>query len=141
MNVDKVMNREVPICRPTDSVETALRKLMSSSLDALPVVSRQGRLVGVVTAVAARNAVRRWSTASHAMSIEDVMERKAPSCRPTDALGDAEATLSHYGTSSISVIDDDGKFLGLLFATDAPFTAAAMRAAAKKAPRSALRAA
>jgi CBS-domain-containing membrane protein len=141
MNVEKVMNREVPICRPTDSVETALRKLMASSLDALPVVNRQGRLVGVVTAEAARNAVRRWSTASHAKSIEDVMERKAPSCRRTDALGDAEATLSHYGTSSISVIDDDGKFLGLLFAMDAPFTAAALRAAAKKAPRGALQAA
>ncbi|MDX2023485.1 MAG: CBS domain-containing protein [Deltaproteobacteria bacterium] len=140
MNVDKVMNRKVPVCRPTDSVETALRKMMDHRLDSLPVVSRQGRLVGMVAADAARGALRRWSTASHAMSIEDVMARKAPSCRPTDALGDAEATLSHYGTSSIAVIDDGGQFLGLLFAMDAPFTAAALKAA-KKVTANGLRAA
>lgn len=141
MNVNKVMNREVPICRPTETVEAALRRMMESSLDALPVVDRQGRLVGVLSADAARSAVRRWSDASHAMSIEHVMARKAPSCRPSDALGDAEASLSHYGTSSISVINDDGRFLGLLFAVDAPFTAAARRAAAKKLARPSLLAA
>ena len=124
MNVDKLMNREVPICRPTESVEAALRRMMENSLDTLPVVDRHGRLVGVLSAEVARSAVRRWSDASHAMSIEHVMARQAPSCRPSDALGDAEASLSHYGTSSISVVNDDGRFLGLLFAVDAPFTAA-----------------
>lgn len=140
MNVQKVMNKEVPVCRPYDPVDSVLRKMLDGALETLPVVDRRGRLVGVVTAEAARSAVRRWSGASHAMPVETVMSRRAPSCRPSDTLSDAETTLEHYGADSIPVIDDDGNFLGLLFATDAPFTAA-LRAAAKKAPARALRAA
>lgn len=139
MNVEKVMNREVPVCRPYDPVDSALRKMLDRALETLPVVDRQGRLVGVVSAEAARSAVRRWSGASHAMPVETVMARRAPSCRPSDTLSDAETTLEHYGASSIPVIDDHGNFLGLLYAEDAPFTAALR--AAKKTPRREMRAA
>lgn len=124
MNVEKVMNREVPVCRPYDPVDSALRKMLDGALETLPVVDRQGRLVGVVSAEAARSAVRRWSGASHAMPVETVMAKRAPSCRPSDTLSDAETTLEHYGVASIPVIDDHGHFLGLLCAEDAPFTAA-----------------
>jgi CBS domain-containing protein len=141
MNVDKVMNKEVPVCRPYDAVDSALRKMLDKALETLPVVDRRGRLVGVVTAEAARTAIRRWSGASHAMAVETVMARRAPSCRPSDTLSDAETTLEHYGVNSIPVIDDEGHFLGLLCAEDAPFSAAALRAAAKKAVRGDLRAA
>lgn len=132
MNVEMVMNRQVPVCRPHDSVDAALRRMLDGGLESLPVVDRLGHLVGVVSAEAARAAVRRWSGASHTMPVDTVMARQAPSCRPSDALGDVETTLAHYGAPSIPVIDDGGRFLGLVFAVDAPFTAAALRASAKK---------
>jgi len=140
MNVQKLMNIEVPVCNPTDPVDSVLQKMVDEALESLPVVDWRGRLVGVVTAESARATVRLWSASTHAMPVEIVMSRRAPSCRPSDTLSDAETTLEHYGGDSIPVIDDDGNFLGLLFASDAPFTAALRAAAKKKLPSKALQA-
>ncbi len=49
-NVDAIMTREVASCRPEDSILEVVRKLEQYDISALPVLSPQGQLLGVVTA-------------------------------------------------------------------------------------------
>jgi CBS domain-containing protein len=47
--VGDIMDRDVPVMHPEDSVETLLRTLRDHELPALPVVNGGGRCVGIVT--------------------------------------------------------------------------------------------
>jgi glutamate dehydrogenase (NAD(P)+) len=50
IQVDKVMSREIVSCGPQDSILDAVTKLEQHDISALPVLSPDGRLLGVVTA-------------------------------------------------------------------------------------------
>jgi CBS domain-containing protein len=47
--VADIMERDVPVVRPEDSVETLLRTLREHELPGIPVVNGGGRCVGIVT--------------------------------------------------------------------------------------------
>jgi len=49
-SVDVIMTREVVSCRPTDSILDVVLKLEQHDISALPVLSDEGRLLGVITA-------------------------------------------------------------------------------------------
>ncbi len=48
--VEEVMSREVISCSPQDSILAVLRRLEQHDISALPVLSREGQLLGVVSA-------------------------------------------------------------------------------------------
>ncbi len=48
--VDAIMTREVASCKPEDSIIDVVRKLEQYDISALPVLSPEGKLLGVVTA-------------------------------------------------------------------------------------------
>lgn len=48
--VETIMSRDILACAPRDSVLDVLRKLESRDISALPVLSPQGKLLGVITA-------------------------------------------------------------------------------------------
>ncbi len=50
IQIDKVMSREIVSCGPQDSILDAVTKLEQHDISALPVLSPEGRLLGVVTA-------------------------------------------------------------------------------------------
>jgi len=50
VKVDDVMSRNIVSCGPEDSILEAVTKLEQHDISALPVLSRQGKLLGVVTA-------------------------------------------------------------------------------------------
>ncbi|MDE3091937.1 MAG: CBS domain-containing protein, partial [Chloroflexota bacterium] len=50
VKVDEIMSREVMHCRPTDSILDVVLKLEQHDISALPVLSDEGRLLGVITA-------------------------------------------------------------------------------------------
>ena len=50
VKVDEIMTREVMHCRPTDSILDVVLKLEQHDISALPVLSDDGQLLGVITA-------------------------------------------------------------------------------------------
>jgi CBS domain-containing protein len=49
LTVRDIMETEVPVVRPEDSVETVLRIMRQHELPGVPVVNEGGRLVGIIT--------------------------------------------------------------------------------------------
>jgi glutamate dehydrogenase (NAD(P)+) len=50
VKVDEIMSREVVSCRPTDRILDVVLKLEQHDISALPVLSDEGQLLGVITA-------------------------------------------------------------------------------------------
>jgi glutamate dehydrogenase (NAD(P)+) len=50
VRVDNVMTREILSCGPEDSILDAVTRLEQHDISALPVISADGRLLGVITA-------------------------------------------------------------------------------------------
>ncbi len=49
MKVTEIMAKDVPVVRPTDTVETIARIILERHVDAVPVVDERGGPIGIVT--------------------------------------------------------------------------------------------
>lgn len=116
MNVSNVMRR-VQVCHPADSLREAAAKMNRAGLDAMPVVDRIGRLVGLLD--------RRCLAAADGMipapQVGTVMETCISCGRPSDSLSEIDATFNCLGLSHLPIIDEDGYLRGLVSASDLPW--------------------
>jgi CBS domain-containing protein len=109
--------------RSNASLHEAQKLLSESKLTRLVVVSRSGKLQGVITR---RDLVRFLSSDKSARPLDAIMIREAMSApaitlRPTDKLVDAARLMDRKGISSIVVTDNGDGILGIITKTDLCF--------------------
>jgi CBS domain-containing protein len=77
--VGKAMTRFVYTCREDDEIEAVIALMLSSKVDAVPIVDAEGRLTGMVTSTDVLKAfgkeLRRDTAASHVPKIRSLMHR------------------------------------------------------------------
>lgn len=137
--VRQVMTNDVLTLRPTDTVESAARRLTERRLGGAPVVDDDGVVVGLLedddliaqdtrlhfpTVISVLGAYLELpSSLAHfeqdlrkavGATVADVMDVDAPMCREDDTLETVATTLHQRGASRMAVVDDDGRLVGIV---------------------------
>ncbi|MDQ3990314.1 MAG: CBS domain-containing protein, partial [Actinomycetota bacterium] len=135
--VRQVMTTDVLTFSPTDTVESAARRLTERRIGGAPVVDGDGVVVGLLedddlivqdsqlhlpTVISVFGAYLELpSSLRHFESdlrkavgatVSDVMDTEAPTCRPDDTLESVATTLHDNNSSRMAVVDDDGRLIG-----------------------------
>jgi CBS domain-containing protein len=117
MKISRIMKRTVHVCNPEETASAALSRMDRFDHDALPVVDRLGRLVGLVTREVISQAA---GNVAEKIRVETVMQRRLSCCRPTDSLSDLVATMDCLHLPHVPIIDDRGYLRGVVSAADLP---------------------
>jgi uncharacterized protein (DUF39 family)/CBS domain-containing protein len=108
--VEDVMSRDVITVDELIGVEEAARIIVNSDFDHLPVVSREGKLMGIITAWDISKAV----ASGNLFKIREIMTRKVYSARPDEPIELAARTLDTHSISALPVVDREERVLGMI---------------------------
>ncbi len=109
-NVGDVMSRDVVTVREDIGVDEAARLIVSGSFDHLPVISQDGRLMGIITAWDISKAV----AGGKSSRIGDIMTRRVYSVRADEPIDLAASTFDTHSISAMPVVDRDNKVIGMI---------------------------
>jgi uncharacterized protein (DUF39 family) len=108
--VEDVMSREVITVGEHIGLEEAARIIVNGDFDHLPVVSRDGKLMGIITAWDISKAV----ASGNVSKIREIMTRKVYSARPDEPIELAARTLDIHSISALPVVDKEDRVLGMI---------------------------
>lgn len=109
-NVEDVMSRDVITVREDIHVDEAAKMIVGGSFDHLPVVSGDGRLMGIITAWDISKAVANGRVSK----IADIMTRRVYSARPDEPIELAARTLDTHSISALPVVDRENRVIGMI---------------------------
>ncbi|HVA80200.1 MAG TPA: CBS domain-containing protein [Candidatus Binataceae bacterium] len=118
MKVEQIMNRNVKVCRPQDSLNKAAQIMWDEPCGAVPVVDDQRKPVGFLTDRDICMAAYTQGKPLHELRVETAMARKVVSCVAEDELGAAAGLMRQHRTRRLPVIDRNGALVGLLSLDD-----------------------
>jgi Uncharacterized conserved protein len=113
--VRDIMNTSVISIREEESIRTAAKTLLRGDTNHLPVVNREGTLVGIVTTYDVSKAVVKEEKNQ---KVKDVMTTRVIKTAPDEPVDVAAQKLERYNISALPVVDDQNKMVGLLTAID-----------------------
>ncbi len=108
--VGDVMSTEVVTVREEICIREAAQMIIGGTFDHLPVVSAEGKLIGMVTAWDISKAVASDKT-SH---ISEMMTKKVFIASPDEPLELAARKLDHHKISALPVVDKDHHVIGMV---------------------------
>lgn len=114
-SVREIMQRNITCISETEEIKTAAKKLMKGETNHLPVINKEGRLVGIVTTYDISKAVVKMGIEN---KVSSIMSRKVITTSPGEAVDIAAMKLEKHNISALPVIDGEGKLIGLLSAID-----------------------
>jgi CBS domain-containing protein len=118
MKVEQIMNRNVKVCRPQDSLNKAAQIMWDEPCGAVPVIDDQHKPVGFLTDRDICMAAYTQGKPLHELRVETAMARKVVSCVAEDDLGSAAGLMRQHRTRRLPVIDRNGALVGLLSLDD-----------------------
>ena len=118
MKVEQIMNRNVKVCRPQDSLNKAAQIMWDEPCGAVPVVDDQRKPVGFLTDRDICMGAYTQGRPLQELRVETAMARKVVSCVAEDELGSAAGLMRQHRTRRLPVIDRNGALVGLLSLDD-----------------------
>jgi L-aspartate semialdehyde sulfurtransferase len=109
-NVGDVMSRDVVTVREDIRLDDAAKLIVGGSFDHLPVVSADGRLMGIITAWDISKAV----ASGKAAKITEIMTRRVYSAKQDEPIELAARTLDTHSISALPVVDKENKVIGMI---------------------------
>jgi CBS domain-containing protein len=118
MNIGQLMNRAVEACRSSDSLAQAAGKMWDHDIGCLPVLDGEGHAIGIVTDrdICMAGYIQGRPLAEIPVSV--AMSKELYSCRPDDALIEAEETMRSHQVRRLPVIDASGNVAGIISLND-----------------------
>jgi CBS domain-containing protein len=131
MLVKDVMSKEVLVCTPSDTAQTAARIMKARGVGALPVVSdaEHRGLEGIVTDRDLCCSVLAEAKLAETIKIADVMTCNPVTCAPENTLDDCEELMQTYQIRRLPVVDAKGQCIGMIAQADLALHASAMKVA------------
>lgn len=118
MKVEQIMNRNVKVCHPEDSLSNAAQMMWEEPCGAVPVVDEQSRPIGFLTDRDICMAAYTQGKPLEVLRVETAMARKVVSCNAEDDLRAAAGLMRQNRTRRLPVINRDGTSVGLLSLDD-----------------------
>ena len=124
MKVEQIMNRNVKVCRPQDSLNKAAQIMWEEPCGAVPVVDEQSKPIGFLTDRDICIAAYTQGKSLERLRVEVAMARKVVSCGADDDLRSAAELMRENRTRRLPVVDRNGTLAGLLSLDDLACVAA-----------------
>jgi CBS domain-containing protein len=99
--------------RAADSIRLAVRMLAEHRIGALVVEDQRAKLVGIFSERDFINAIARDGAAVLGLNVQELMSKRIISCRSSDRVDAALATMTNVRIRHLPVIDD-GELKGLV---------------------------
>lgn len=114
MKIDEIMTRNVHTCTPNDSLATAAQIMWENDCGAVPVVDREGKLVGIITDRDLAMAAHLQNVALRESRVANAMARDVKVCGPQDTPATVQALMQQYKVRRIPVVDAERRLLGIV---------------------------
>ena len=112
--VKHLMAKEVISVDQEISTEEAAKVLIENEIDHLPIVSRDNKVVGIITSWDISKSVARGKFGR----VSEIMTKKVVSVEPEDLADVAARKLEKYKISAMPVINKDGEIVGVISSGD-----------------------
>jgi len=113
-NVEDVMSRDVVSIREDIFIDEAAKAIVGGSFDHLPVISGDGRLMGIVTTWDISKAVANGKISR----VSEIMTRKVHSALLDEPIELAARKLDTYSISALPVVDKENRVIGMITSND-----------------------
>lgn len=100
---------DTPILRIDMPIETASEIMIDSGFTHIPVTSKEGKLVGIITAWDIAKAV-----AEGLDSLEEAMTKRVITAKPDEAINSVTKKMKDHNISALPVTDESKKVLGMI---------------------------
>jgi len=118
MKVKEIMTQSAVCCEPETNVGRAVELMWNRNVGMLPVVDRDGRLVGVVTD---RDICIAMGTRNHLpgeLTVGEIAIREVLTCKPNDDIHEALSEMGDHQVRRLPVVNDQRVPQGLLSMDD-----------------------
>jgi CBS domain-containing protein len=116
--VRDAMTRDVVTCYESDSLNRAAQLMWDADCGALPVVSAEGKLIGMLTDRDICMAAYTRGKPLAELPVSGTMSTGLATCRPSDTLQSVMDLMSARQVRRMPVVDDDGRLVGILSLAD-----------------------
>jgi uncharacterized protein (DUF39 family)/predicted transcriptional regulator len=113
-NVEDVMSREIVAVREDIFIDEAAKAIVCGSFDHLPVISGDGRLMGIITTWDISKAVANGKISK----VSEIMTRRVHSAQPDEPIELAARKLDTYSISALPVVDKENRVIGMITSND-----------------------
>lgn len=100
---------DAPVVRKNMPIETASEIMIDSEYTHIPITSKEGKLVGIITAWDIAKAV-----AENMKSLEDVMTKEVITASPEEPINSVTKKMKEHNISALPVTDEGNKILGII---------------------------
>ena len=118
MHVRDLMTSDVKTCRPETNLAEAVREMWEGDCGALPVVSDEGRVAGVITDRDICIAVATRGRSPDRIAVREVARDHVHTCLPDDDVTAALQTMKLHKIRRLPVVDAEGHLRGMLSLND-----------------------
>lgn len=118
MKVKEIMTQAAVSCVPETNVGSAVELMWNRNVGMLPVVDRDGKLVGVVTDRDICIALGTRNRLPGDLTVGEIAIAKPFTCRPNDDIHEALDTMASAQVRRLPVVSDQGMPLGILSMDD-----------------------
>jgi CBS-domain-containing membrane protein len=118
MKVRDLMTSDVQYCGPDSNLAAAAKMMWDSDCGALPVLSREGRVIGVLTDRDICMAAATKNRPPSELTAWETISGKAYTCQPSDDIHTALALMQRERVRRLPVVDDDGVLQGIIAMND-----------------------
>jgi len=113
VSVSRVMTREVLTVQENENIEKVCNLMIKRGVDQIPIVNKDKKLRGIVTAWDITKA-----TASGSKKLSDIMTRKVITASPDEAVDSVSRKLEKYKINATPVVDNEGVVVGIVTLSD-----------------------
>ncbi|MCP8313535.1 MAG: homocysteine biosynthesis protein [archaeon] len=111
--VRDIMTREIIIGKPNDDIKDVARILIAKSVDHLPIVDNEGKLMGIITSWDLAKAV-----AQDKRQLHEIMTLKVITAKEDEAIDTVVRRMEQHNISGVPVIDQSNYIIGILTTDD-----------------------
>ncbi len=118
MKVKTLMTTRVVTCAEYNTLNTAAQLMWENDCGCLPVVDREGRLIGIVTDRDVCMAAYIQGAQLNGVPVVSAMSRKVISCKPDDDVLAAELMMRQNKVRRLPVMRPDRRLAGIISLDD-----------------------
>ena len=118
MKVRDLMTSDVKTCRPETNLAEAVRDMWEVDCGALPVVSDEGRVIGMITDRDICIAVATRGRPADHIAVREVAQGHPHTCLPDEDATAALQTMKAHRVRRLPVVDADGHVRGIVSLND-----------------------
>ena len=118
MKVRDLMTSDVKTCRPETNLAEAVKEMWEGDCGALPVVSDDGRVAGIITDRDICIAVATRGRSADRIAVREVARDHVHTCLLDDDASAALQTMKLHKIRRLPVVDADGHVRGMLSLND-----------------------